>query len=285
MSTDWSPLSATSRSPAPSTATASGSHSWAPATGPPWPTVPHTPVPVTVYMWPAAMDWPNSVVVSRRHDAHPAVGRVGDEEVAGRVHGDARRMIQLAGRRGEPVPVVTRPPGARDRHGAPRPGRPDDLDPLRGRLGHVDVALRVDGHPTRVSHGAGAGARARTRASSEGGDAARPQVQPVSGPGAGGHHQHPAVAGVGDEEVSRLVEGDTPRSTHLTRAHDRPHDGGSARAGARGQPQRRARHQPGEPGERHGGSAHRLIMPSPGRVAPAARHSGRAPDRNGPHCP
>ena len=47
----------------PSTATATGSHSCAAATGPPWPAVPQTPVPATVERCPAVIVCPKSVTL------------------------------------------------------------------------------------------------------------------------------------------------------------------------------------------------------------------------------
>ena len=90
-STDWSPLSATRRSPATSTATATGFHSWAARE--------RTALPGTA----ADARARHGEEVPGRHGlpeercrstagqhAHPAVGRVGDEEVTGRVHRHAR---------------------------------------------------------------------------------------------------------------------------------------------------------------------------------------------------
>ena len=64
MSTDWSPLSATRRSPAISTVTATGSQSWAARDGPPCPVLPQTPVPATVKRCPAVTACPKSVPVT-----------------------------------------------------------------------------------------------------------------------------------------------------------------------------------------------------------------------------
>ena len=243
--------------------TATGFHNWAAASGPPCPELPQTPVPVTVNRCPPVTACPNSVPVARREHAHPAVGGVGDVEVARRVERHAGRLVQLAGRRGQAVPVEPGRARAGHRHRRPGPG-PDLLDALRGGLGDVHVTVCVDGH----GGGVGEGAPAHAGAPGERGGASGPQVQPVEGSGVGRHDDDPAVVRVGDEEVAGRIERDPARSLQHAGGDHRVHGGrGAARRGAH------ARSHAGErdePGQGHGQSAHAHIMP----VAAAAGTGG-----------
>src|SRR3974390_2253187 len=102
MSTDWSPRSATSRSPERSTATATGFHSSADTSGPPCPVVPQTRVPVTGERLPAAADprlarahdcqnRRTSAGTGVAHDLHPLRRGFGDVDVPLGVDREARR--------------------------------------------------------------------------------------------------------------------------------------------------------------------------------------------------
>jgi len=117
-----------------------------------------------------------------RQDPDPAVGRIGDEQVAGGVDRHPVRLVELAGGAAQAVAVVAGRPGAR--HGGQERGLVSQtsvaatlyfLHPLGRGLGDEDVPVRVDRHVGRVAHGGGAAARAAR----QDGDVARLDLQPV----------------------------------------------------------------------------------------------------------
>ena len=195
----------------------------------------------------------------------------------------AGRLVELAGRPGQPVAVEAGarrcpPPCTRRPRGPPRP---HDLDPLRRRLGDVDVALRVDRHPGRVADGA---RTRRARAAGHDGGVPRPQVQPVAGPGRG---RAPPAPG---SDRCRRRRGHRPcraRSRRASRRAPGPSDGahgGASRAAGAPAARRRRQHEPprrsatsaatGPEEAAHGRTSCRLRA----RPARPARHSGRRTD-------
>ena len=173
---------------------------------------------------------------SGREHPHPAVGGVGDEEVA-----RARRPPPPVGSSSslavavEAVAVEAGPSRARHRHrrSGPRrhaPPAPAAPSPPRCRRHRARRPPRSVGWPMPP--------RAGAAAPGERGDVAGPQVQPVERPGPGRHDDHPAVPGVGDEEVARRIERDPARRVEHSGADHGAHAGAAparpAPAAARG---------------------------------------------------
>ena len=195
-------------------------------------------------------------------DPDPAVGGVGDEDVA---------MLSTATPVGSssslavpfrpsplnpavPVPATVTRTGAvpaapglvRLRPVAPpRAHSVDLLYPLRRRLGDVDVPVGVDGDAGRVAHRvrrAGRSSAAAAPAAGQDGDVTRPDPQPVDDAAVDGQDEDPAMTGVGDEEIAGRIEGDPGGRIQRLRAEERLYPGrhrrGCRRTGIRPRPGR-----------------------------------------------
>ena len=161
---------------------------------------------------PAVTDLTEERARHGREHAHPAVGRVGDEEVARRVHRHPSGLVELARRAGEPVAVETGAPGARHGHRGAGSGS-QLLDALSGGLRHIDVAVLVDGHPGRVADGP----TTRAATSGECGGVPGPELAAAERVGPRRHGDDPAVTSVGDHEGPRCIERDPARPVEDTR--------------------------------------------------------------------
>ena len=226
---------------------------------------------------------PKSVALRAGEHPHPAVGGVGDDEVAAAVDRHPGRLVELAGRPGETVPVEAGPARARHRDdGAGRPAArpgPAARSPPRCRRHPARRRPRRSGGrwSPRPAHDPPARVAARPGL----------QVQAVRGSRrVAGTTSDPAVPGVGDEEVARRVERDARPGCRARRGPARcapapaPPPSPAAPARPPGPVRddsgraRRARPGPRTVGARR--TSCRLRRPR----APAAGHSGRRTDRS-----
>ena len=210
--------------------------------------------------------------------AHAAVGGVGDEEVACRVHRHAGRLVELAGRRVRPVAVETAPCRC--------PATVTTVpEPPRTSWTRCAVASATKTSPCCVDRHGGRVARGRP------GPVQLPpaSVDGVSGPDAAGRRGHrcgPAPRARGSDRC-RPRRGRRPRRVlcrPVRRARRARARCARTRRGARrplGLPTRADHHSGGEehePGEGHGRSAHATSCRLPLPRASATGHSvGDAP--------
>ncbi len=152
---------------------------------------------------------PEAGAVRGRHQAHAAVGGIGDEEISGGVHGQPGGIVEPAATGRPPVTGEAGHTGAGRRGGGAGGG--DLLDRRRRPEGDEQVAGRIEGqrHRFRVADRVGA------RSPGDGGDVTRLHAQAEGGAGPGRHLPHPTVVGVGDEEIPGSVLHDRARRVEL----------------------------------------------------------------------
>ena len=88
----------------------------------------------------------------------------------------------------------------------------DHQDPLVGGFGNVDI-------PRMVNRDAGGEAQAGFLAAPTAHEAVRVMrchLEPIEGAGAARHQHHPAVIGVGNEEIPGAIDGDPGRGTEAS---------------------------------------------------------------------
>src|SRR5262245_39992438 len=129
--------------------------------------------------------------------ADEVVGCVGDEQIAGPIHRDTRRLVELGGRGG--TAIAAKACRRRARHRADHTGRSDPADAVVFGIGDEKVSLRIDRYITRLVQ-LGGGSRAAVSAEAK---------SPVAG-----HSRDDAgridlanaiVEGVGEEQIAFTI--------------------------------------------------------------------------------